>query len=108
MREDFLQDRRLEHEQLKSKATLDNLLPSHVSAALMDPEKKGQVFVQFEAEVSILFCDVMGFSDLVATVRVRERVRGVRCGCLPFGGGVLAWCARGAVWGRGGPRRGLC
>jgi hypothetical protein len=69
MREDFLQDKRLEREQLKSKATLDNLLPSHVSAALMDPEKKGQVFVQFEAEVSILFCDVMGFSDLVATVR---------------------------------------
>ncbi len=68
MREDFLQDRRLEYEQHKSNAILDNLLPTHVSAALMNPERKGQVFVQYEKTVSVLFCDIMGFSDLVATV----------------------------------------
>ena len=73
MREDFLQDKRLEQERAKSQAMLDNVMPRHVSKAMLDLKNKGidepTPIVHAEGSVSILFCDIIGFSDLVATVR---------------------------------------
>jgi hypothetical protein len=68
MREDFLQDNRLFVEQRKTQVMLNTLMPRHVSAALVDPKARGQSIVHFEGSVSILFCDIYNFSDLVATV----------------------------------------
>ncbi len=71
MREDFLQDKRLDQERAKSQAMLDNVMPRHVSKAMLDHKNKGsdQPIVHTEPSVSILFCDIIGFSDHVATVR---------------------------------------
>jgi class 3 adenylate cyclase len=69
MREDFLQDNRLFVEQRKTQVMLNTLMPRHVSAALVDPNAKGQSIVHYEGSVSILFCDIVNFSDMVATVR---------------------------------------
>ena len=80
MRQDYLQDRKLTMEQKRAEAILANLMPPHIMEAFK--QKKQEALVKASSEggpdtdsigrkeesVSVLFCDIMDFSQLAAEV----------------------------------------
>jgi hypothetical protein len=61
---------------------LGDLLPEHVIMEITDPDTEGLSIVHYEPSVSVLFCDIRNFTDLVELVCVARVWQGWQGGSL--------------------------
>ena len=69
MRDDFADRVALAEERNRSQVLLQSLMPDYVSEELTNPSTTGIAIVHYEPSVSVLFCDIVGFSEIVDSVR---------------------------------------
>ena len=72
-RRDFLLQNEVQKEREKSKAMLDNMLPPHVTER-MATSSPGSVIADQEPLVTVLFCDILDFTAIVASLSPTELV----------------------------------
>lgn len=75
MRHDFLQQRALISEKQRSEEVLASMMPPHVTQVVRTSRAGTQVISYDEADVTILFCDIVDFSEIAAKYSPKQLVQ---------------------------------